>query len=168
MKKKIVALLAAIAAVFGFGLTAGTAFADDYGPSVSYSATTATVAFPAGTFQPNEAVTVYYDDAVVSSVKAIAEVSTTVNAKADGSLTLVYTFVAGQAGKTIAVKAVGAQSGEKDASIKVPATGTPADDNSGNTLSKTGAAVTPYAVAVVLLGAAGAALLAVRKSTVRR
>lgn len=166
MKKKIVAVLAAIAAVLGFGFAANTAMADDYGAKVQYTDTTATVTFPAGTFEPNEEVTVYYDDAVVESVKAIAEVSTKVNAKADGSLTLLYTFKAGQAGKTIAVKAVGAKSGTKTSTIQVPATGKPSTDKA--TTADTGAAVAPYAVAVVLLAAAGIALFAVRKSTARR
>lgn len=124
--------------------------------------------FPAGTFQPNESVTVYYDDAIVADVQQIAEVSKTFTAKADGSLTLLYTFKASQAGKTIAVKAVGAVSGTKTATIQVPATGT--GDQSGTTTTTTTntAAIAPYGVAVVLLAAAGIALFAVRKSTTRR
>ena len=129
MKKKIMAVLAVIAAVLGFGFATNTAMADDYGATVTYSGTTATVTFPAGTFQPNESVTVYYDDAIVADVQQIAEVSKTFTAKADGSLTLLYTFKASQAGKTIAVKAVGAVSGTKTATIQVPATGT--GDQSG-------------------------------------
>ena len=39
--------------------------------------------FPAGTFQPNESVTAYYDDDVVANVQQVAEVSKTFNAKAD-------------------------------------------------------------------------------------
>ena len=159
MKKKIMAVLAVIAAVLGFGFATNTAMADDY----------ATVTFPAGTFQPNESVTVYYDDAIVADVQQIAEVSKTFTAKADGSLTLLYTFKASQAGKTIAVKAVGAVSGTKTATIQVPATGT--GDQSGTTTAttaNTGAAIAPYGVAVVLLAAAGIALFAVRKSTTRR
>ena len=124
MKKKIMAVLAVIAAVLGFGFATNTAMADDYGATVTYGGTTATVTFPAGTFQPNESVTVYYDDAIVADVQQIAEVSKTFTAKADGSLTLLYTFKASQAGKTIAVKAVGAVSGTKTATIQVPATGT--------------------------------------------
>ena len=91
MKKKIMAVLAVIAAVLGFGFATNTAMADDYGATVTYSGTTATVTFPAGTFQPNESVTVYYDDAIVADVQQIAEVSKTFTAKADGSLTLLYT-----------------------------------------------------------------------------
>ena len=151
MKKKIMAVLATIAAVLGFGFATNTAMADDYGATVTYGGTTATVTFPAGTFQPNESVTVYYDDAIVADVQQIAEVSKTFTAKADGSLTLLYTFKASQAGKTIAVKAVGAVSGTKTA-----------------TIANTGAAIAPYGVAVVLLAAAGIALFAVRKNTTRR
>jgi hypothetical protein len=163
MKKKIMAVLATIAAVLGFGFATNTAMADDYGATVT------TVTFPAGTFQPNESVTVYYDDAIVADVQQIAEVSKTFTAKADGSLTLLYTFKASQAGKTIAVKAVGAVSGTKTATIQVPATGT--GDQSGTTTAttaNTGAAIAPYGVAVVLLAAAGIALFAVRKNTTRR
>ena len=166
MKKKIMAVLATIAAVLGFGFATNTAMADDYGATVTYGGTTATVTFPAGTFQPNESVTVYYDDAIVADVQQIAEVSKTFTAKADGSLTLLYTFKASQAGKTIAVKAV---SGTKTATIQVPATGT--GDQSGTTTAttaNTGAAIAPYGVAVVLLAAAGIALFAVRKNTTRR
>lgn len=170
MKKKIMAVLATIAAVLGFGFATNTAMADDYyGATVTYGGTTATVTFPAGTFQPNESVTVYYDDAIVADVQQIAEVSKTFTAKADGSLTLLYTFKASQAGKTIAVKAVGAVSGTKTATIQVPATGT--GDQSGTTTAttaNTGAAIAPYGVAVVLLAAAGIALFAVRKNTTRR
>ena len=111
----------------------------------------------------------YYDDAIVADVQQIAEVSKTFTAKADGSLTLLYTFKASQAGKTIAVKAVGAVSGTKTATIQVPATGT--GDQSGTTTAttaNTGAAIAPYGVAVALLAAAGIALFAVRKSTTRR
>lgn len=151
MKKKIMAVLATIAAVLGFGFATNTAMADDYGATVTYGGTTATVTFPAGTFQPNESVTVYYDDAIVADVQQIAEVSKTFTAKADGSLTLLYTFKASQAGKTIAVKAVGAVSGTTTA-----------------TTANTGAAIAPYGVAVVLLAAAGIALFAVRKNTTRR
>lgn len=175
MKKKIMAMLAVIAAVLGFGFATNTAMADDYGATVTYSGTTATVTFPAGTFQPNESVTVHYDDAIVADVQQIAEVSKTFTAKADGSLTLLYTFKASQAGKTIAVKAVGAVSGTKTATIQVPATGT--GDQSGTTTTTTadtgaaiapyGAAIAPYGVAVALLAAAGIALFAVRKSTTR-
>ena len=74
-----------------------------------------------------------------------------------------------QSGKTIEVKAVGAQSGTKTAPIKVPATGT--GDQSASaapTTAQTGASIAPYAVAVVLLVAAGIALFAVRKNTTRR
>ena len=117
MKKKIMAVLATIAAVLGFGFATNTAMADDYGATVTYGGTTATVTFPAGTFQPNESVTVYYDDAIVADVQQIAEVSKTFTAKADGSLTLLYTFKASQAGKTIAVKAVGAVSGTQTATL---------------------------------------------------
>ena len=162
------AVLATIAAVLGFGFATNTAMADDYAPTVTYSGTTATVTFPAGTFQPNESVTVYYDDAIVADVQQIAEVSKTFTAKADGSLTLLYTFKASQAGKTIAVKAVAA-SGTKTATIQVPATGT--GDQSGTkttTTTNTGAAIALYGVAVVLLAAAGIALFAVRKNTTRR
>ena len=118
--------------------------------------------FPAGTFQPNESVTVHYDGVIVADVQQIAAVSKTFTAKADGSLTLLYTFKASQAGKIIAVTAVGAVSGTKTATIQVPATGT--GDQSGTTTTTTA----DTGVAIALLAAAGIALFAVRKSTTRR
>ena len=44
MKKKIMAVLAVIAAVLGFGFATNTAMADDYGATVTYGTTTATTA----------------------------------------------------------------------------------------------------------------------------
>ena len=125
--------------------------------------------FPAGTFQPNESVTVHYDGAIVADVQQIATVSKTFTAKADGSLTLLYTFKASQAGKTIAVTAVGAVSGTKTTTIQVPATRTgDQSDTTTTTTADTGAAIAPYGVAIALLAAAGIALFAVRKNTTRR
>lgn len=49
MKKKIMAVkVATIAAVLGFGFATNTAMVDDYGATVTYGGTTATVTFPAG------------------------------------------------------------------------------------------------------------------------
>lgn len=168
MMKKFMALLATIVAVLGFGFAANTAVAAPYGATVTVSGNTATVALPAGTFEPNENVTVKWDDAVVADVQQIGE--RTFTAKSDGSLTLRYIFKAGQAGKTITVTA-SAASGTHTASITVPATGA-GDQSVSNTgaatIAKTGATVAPYGVAVALLAAAGIALFAVRKTTNRR
>lgn len=177
MTKKILAVLATIAATLGLSFAANTAFAvdgDSYGASVSVSGNTATVSFPAGAFQPNEQVTVTWDDAVVADVQQIGQ--KTFTAAADGSLNLRYIFKDGQtAGQTITVTAVGAQTGSRTAEITVPATGT--GDQSGNgangstgtlngsgTTANTGASVAPYGVAALMLAAAGIALFAVRKS----
>lgn len=163
--KKIMAVFATIAAVLGFGFASQAAMAADYGANVTVSGSTATVAFPAGTFAPGEPVEVTYDDAVVADVEQVA--TKTFNAKEDGSLTLKYTFKAGFAGKTVAVTAKGLTSGKvANATIEVPgAKVNPTVNPAKDQLSKTGAAVAPYAVAVALLAAAGIALAAVRKTT---
>lgn len=174
MKKKIIAILAAIAALFGMGFATNTALADDYPPTVTVSGTTATVSWPAGTFEPNEAVTVTYDDDIVADVVAIAQKTKTVNAKADGSLTLRYIFKEGQAGKTVTAIVTRANGEQLTADITVPSAGTSAGNDgtitngTAGTTADTGMAVAPYGVAVVLLVAAGLALFAVRKSAARR
>lgn len=177
MTKKILAVLATIAAVLGLSFATNTAFAvdgDGYGASVTVSGNTATVSFPAGAFQPNEQVTVTWDDAIIADVQQIGQ--KTFTAADDGSLNLRYIFKDGQAGQTITVTAVGAQTGSRTAQITVPATG--AGDQSGNdtgsgatgslngsgTTANTGASVAPYGVAALMLAAAGIALFAVRKS----
>ncbi|MBW3081193.1 hypothetical protein [Bifidobacterium saguinibicoloris] len=170
MKKKIMAILAAIVAVLSFGFASNTAFAASYGATVTVSGNTATVSFPAGTFEPNEAVTVTWDDNTVSDVQQIGE--RTFSAKADGSLTLRYVFKPGQEGKTIKVTVTGAVSGTHTASVTMPATG--AGDQSATsstgkaTIAQTGAAIAPYGLAVVLLVAAGFAMFVVRKTTSHR
>lgn len=185
MTKKIMAILAVIATALGLSFATATAFAvdgDGYGASVTVSGNTATVTFPAGAFQPNEQVTVTWDDNVIADVQQIGE--RTFTAAADGSLSLRYIFKEGQAaGQTITVTAVGAQSGSRTAQITVPATGT--GDQSGSngdsgiggiignagesgTTANTGAAIAPYGVAAVLLAAAGLALFAVRRGAGQR
>ncbi|KAA8819938.1 hypothetical protein CSQ85_04495 [Bifidobacterium rousetti] len=186
MKKTIVAVLATIIATLGLGLAAGTAVAEPYGANVTVSGTTATVTFQSGTFEPNETVTVTWDDNVIRDVQQIG--ARTFNAKSDGSLSLRYIFQPNQAGQTVTVT-VSAASGTHSATVTLPATG--AGDQSGDssasgsgttgsdttggvssitagaTVAKTGAAIAPYGVAAVLLAAAGVALFAVRKTSRR-
>ncbi|OZG68569.1 hypothetical protein [Bifidobacterium eulemuris] len=180
MKKKIVALFATIAAVLGFGFATGTAMAvENYSTTGTISGNTVTASAPAGTFAANESVDVTYDTTYVSDVVAIAV--KTVNAKADGSLTLKYILTdaglekADNGGFTIS--AVGKTSGSSfSATVKTgdntPATGAPSNGASNNatgtkTTANTGASVAPYGVAIVLMAAAGVALFAVRKKATR-
>lgn len=174
MKKKIVALLATIAAVFGFGFASSTAMADDYSMTTAPSGNVATVAAPANTFTANEAITVTYDTTYVSDVVSIAV--KTVYAKADGSLTLKYILTdagiqqANAGGFTIT--AVGAESGSTfTTTVKddvAPQTGAPSGDaNADDTTADTGAAIAPYGIAIMLMIAAGVALFAVRKKANR-
>lgn len=183
MKKTIMAVLATIIATLGLGLAAGTAVAEPYGANVTVSGTTAAVTFQSGTFEPNETVTVTWDDNVIRDVQQIG--ARTFTAKSDGSLSLRYIFQPGQAGQTVTVT-VSAASGTHSATVTLPATGS--GDQSGEssasgsgttgsgttggvssitdgaTVAKTGAAIAPYGVAAVLLATAGVALFAVRKT----
>ena len=88
MKKKIVAILATIAAVFGFGFAANTAMAVDYG-SINGNATASTtsVTFTFTGLTPNGKVKVEYFDPVID-VRQIAE--KTFTADANGTLKLQY------------------------------------------------------------------------------
>lgn len=183
MRKTIMAALAAIIAVLGFGFAAETAVAAPYGATVTVTGTTATVTFSSATFEPNESVTVTWDDAIIRDVQQIGR--KTFTSKDDGSLALRYIFQKGQEGKTVTVTA-SASSGTHSATVTLPATGTgdqsgdstnggngSANDTTGsngttnaagNAIAKTGAAIAPYGVAAVLLIAAGIALLAVRRT----
>ena len=66
MKKKIVALLAAIAAVLGFGFASGTAWPNRTARSAPWRATPVTASFTGLT--PNGQVTVTADDNFVSDI----------------------------------------------------------------------------------------------------
>ena len=183
MKKKIVAILATIAAVFGFGFAANSAMADD----ANYGATAPTVSADSIAFHfygltKNGKVTVVYSDPVVD-VQQIAEKIFT--ASAQGTLDVKYILKAGTpAGTEITAKVIDNTTGDVITSTaKVPATGTgtgaagAADASTANgangangstqQTASTGAAIAPYAVAVVLLAAAGISLIAVRKSSAR-
>lgn len=177
LKKKIVAIVAAIAALFAVSAGTTVAFADDYGASITVSGNVATVTFQPGSFEPNETVNVTVDTDYVSNVEQIANKTYTFKADAKGGLNLRFTLTdkAVKEGATITVTAKGATSGKVyTASAKVPATGTgtvtntsTTDSKSGTTLAQTGATVAPYAIAAVLLALAGIAAFAVRKQNTR-
>ncbi|KFI49639.1 hypothetical protein BBIA_1172 [Bifidobacterium biavatii DSM 23969] len=172
MKKKIVALLAAIATVFGFGFASSVAMADDYGITGTVSGSVVTLSAPAGTFAPNEELSITVDDTYVSNVTFAADKTYTGNAHADGSatITLTLTDAALANGYTATYTVKGLTSGKTyTASVTAPATGKGSASGaaSGATTAETGAAVAPYAVAVALLAAAGIAVFAVRKTSVR-
>lgn len=169
MKKKIVAILATIAAVFGFGFAANTAMA--YGATGTVSGNVATFTFTGLT--PGQSYVVSYDDTTVENVTlAATKYSNAAKAHKDGTLTATYTFKAGFAG-TITSSIYAAVDGANEptgaalatASVTVAATGEGTAKK--NETASTGAAIAPYVVAVVLLAAAGISLVAVRKSSAR-
>ena len=162
MKKKIVAILATIAAVFGFGFAANTAMAVDYG-SINGNAT-ASVTFTFTGLTPNGKVKVEYFDPVID-VRQIAE--KTFTADHNGTLKLQYILKEGTpAGTTITATVTDLTTGKTaSASATTPATGEGTAKK--NETASTGAAIAPYVVAVVLLAAAGISLVAVRKSSAR-
>ena len=170
MKKKIVAILATIAAVFGFGFAANSAMAvDQYGATGTVSGNVATFTFTGLT--PDQYYVVSYDDTTVENVTlAATKYSNAAKAHEDGTLTATYTFKKGFAGtinsQIFASDAQGNHSGAALASASVTVAATGAGDTTGAAngvaaeTAKTGAAIAPYAVAVVLLAAAGISLLA--------
>ena len=92
MKKKIVAILATIAAVFGFGFAANTAMA--YGATGTVSGNVATFTFTGLT--PGQRYVVSYDDTTVENVTlAATKYSNVKEAHEDGTLTATYTFKSG-------------------------------------------------------------------------
>lgn len=169
MKKKIVALLAAIAAVFGFGFASSTAMAAGYGETATVSGNVATIGYPAGTFTAGAPIIVTADDTYVSDVKLVAMRDFPAgNAKSDGSANLQYTLTdaAVQAiaeGKTVTVTATDGTHTVETALTKANI----AQTGEGSKVPQTGASVAPYAVAVVLLAAAGCAVFAARKAGAR-
>lgn len=165
MKKKIVALLATIAAVLGFGFAANTAMADPYGSTGAVEGNTVSFSFAGLT--PNGDVTVTADDNVVSDIVQV--VSRTFKADAQGTLAVKYILKEGVApGTVITATATDVTTGKTvTASATVPATGTGTGTTATNTVPQTGASVAPYAVAVVLLAAAGCAVFAARKAGAR-
>ncbi|MGO5068834.1 hypothetical protein [Bifidobacterium catenulatum] len=168
MKKKIVAILATIAAVFGFGFAANTAMA--YGATGTVSGNVATFTFTGLT--PGQYYVVSYDDTTVENVTlAATKYSNAAKAHEDGTLTATYTFKKGFAGTINSQIFVSNASGDPinaalaSAAVTVAATGEGTAKK--NETASTGAAIAPYVVAVVLLAAAGISLVAVRKSSAR-
>ncbi|HAH52914.1 hypothetical protein [Bifidobacterium sp. UBA6881] len=176
MKKKLVAILATIAAVFGFGFAANSAMAADnnYGVTGAGTVSGTTATFTFKNLTPGKNYVVSYDDTNVEHVTlAATKYSNVAAAHADGTLTATYTIKAGFAGtissSVFAVDAAGNPTGSPlaTASVTVAATGEGSASNaaSSNTVAQTGAAVLPFAVVVLMLAAAGIALVAARKTT---
>ncbi|NEG55154.1 hypothetical protein [Bifidobacterium platyrrhinorum] len=157
MMKKIMAVLATVAAVLGFGFATSTAMADDYGQTGTV--TSSSVAVTLNGFTEGEDVVVTSDKG--TSIEQVAQL--TVKAKTGGVVNVKVNGV--PCNTTVTVKGVGQTSGHV-----ATATATTAAcnaDGSAATTANTGASVAPYAVAVVLLAAAGIALFAVRKTSAR-
>lgn len=176
MKKKIVALFAAIAAVFGFGFAANTAMAADYSGTAAISGNV--VSFTLGGFKAGELVDVTYDDTYVASAQVLTVANKTVFGKAGdtGKVQVNYTLKAGTpAGTVITATAKGRESGvTASASYTVKTavgegTGSASEGtgSASNELGNTGASIAPYALAVVLLAAAGFSVFAARKASAR-
>ena len=164
MKKKIVAILATIAAVFGFGFAANTAMA--YGATGTVSGNVATFTFTGLT--PGQRYVVSYDDTTVENVTLTAtKYSNVKEAHEDGTLTATYTFKSGFAGTIASSIYAGNPTGAALASASVTVAATGEGTAKKNETASTGAAIAPYVVAVVLLAAAGISLVAVRKSSAR-
>ena len=121
MKKKIVAILATIAAVFGFGFAANTAMA--YGATGEVSGNVATFTFTGLT--PGQRYVVSYDDTTVENVTLTAtKYSNVKEAHKDGTLTATYTLKSGFAGtiasSIYAVDGAGNPTGAALATASVP------------------------------------------------
>ncbi|MDM8323122.1 hypothetical protein QUW48_06160 [Bifidobacterium pullorum] len=168
MKKKIVALLAAIAAVLGFGFASGTAMAEPYGQIGTVEGSTVTASFTGLT--PNGPVTVTADDNFVSDIVQV--ISKQFYADAQGNLSVKLILKDGVAPGTLISVAATDETTQTSTTVTstVPATGegTPSTDQGQSQVPQTGAAIMPYIVAVVLLAAAGIAVFAARKSSARR
>lgn len=162
MMKKIMAVLATIAAVLGFGFATSTAMADDYGQTGTV--TSSSVAVTLNGFTEGEDVVVTSDKG--TGIEQVAQL--TVKAKTGGVVNVKVNGV--PCNTTVTVKGVGQTSGHVATSTATTAAcnadGSNADGSNATT-AKTGASVAPYAVAVVLLAAAGIALFAVRKTSAR-
>lgn len=166
MKKKIVALLAAIAAVLGFGFATGTAMADPYGQPGVVEGNSVSFTFQGLT--PNGEATVTADDAVVSDIVQV--ISRTFKADENGTLTVKFVLKDGVAAGTVVKATAEDKTTGKTVTLEatVPSTGAGAQaPQTGAQVPQTGASVAPYAVAVVLLAAAGCAVFAARKAGAR-
>lgn len=169
MKKKIVAILATIAAVFGFGFAANSAMAvDQYGATGKVEGSTVTFTF---TNLPKGRYYVASESEAVSAITLAAAKSKIVPID-NGTATATFTVKASCNDTKVTATLYNADTNEAltSADVTVPATGdcgtTTATNGSAQT-ANTGAAIAPYIVAVVLLAAAGISLVAVRKSSAR-
>lgn len=163
MKKKIVALLATIAAVLGFGFATSTAMADPYGQPGVVEGNSVSFTFQGLT--PNGEVTVTADDAVVSDIVQV--ISRTFNADEKGTLTVKFVLKDGVAAGTVVKATAKDETTGKIVTLEATVPSTGPDTQTGNKVPQTGASVAPYAVAVVLLAAAGCAVFAARKAGAR-
>ena len=160
MMKKIMAVLATVAAVLGFGFATSTAMADDYGQTGTV--TSSSVAVTLNGFTEGEDVVVTSDKG--TGIEQVAQL--TVKAKTGGVVNVKVNGV--PCNTTVTVKGVGQTSGHVATSTATTAACNADGSTATNaTTAETGASVAPYAVAIVLLAAAGIALVAVRKTSAR-
>ena len=169
MKKKIVAILATIAAVFGFGFATNSAMAvDQYGATGKVEGSTVTFTF---TNLPKGRYYVASESEAVSAITLAAAKSNIVSITVDnGTATATFTVKASCNDTKVTATLYNADTNEAltSADVTVPATGACETTTNGSAqTANTGAAIAPYIVAVVLLAAAGISLVAVRKSSAR-
>lgn len=157
MKKKLVAVLATVAAVFGFGFASNAALAD-YGTVGNVDGSSVSVTLDG--FASEESVAVTSDKG--DKIETVA--ATTVKATKDGKVSVKVSGVACATEVTVSGK--GATSGH-EASVTTKTAACAEPSSATKTTANTGAAVAPYAVAVALLAAAGVAVFAVRKTNAR-
>lgn len=100
MKKKIVAILATIAAVFGFGFAANTAMAVDYGPTGAGKVSGNTAVFTFKNLDNSKTYIVSSDDqnGNLTGIKLAKVIYSNPAQPTNGVLTATYTFKEGFAG----------------------------------------------------------------------
>lgn len=173
MKKKIVAILATIAAVFGFGFAANTAMAVDYGPTGAGKVSGNTAVFTFKNLDNSKTYIVSSDDqnGNLTGIKLAKVIYSNPAQPTNGVLTATYTFKEGFAAPTIppSTRLTAPMQLESCATASVDRRQLPAKApaKKNETASTPDAAIAPYVVAVVLLAAAGISLVAVRKSSAR-
>jgi hypothetical protein len=175
LKKKIVALVAAAAAIFAVGMGTSSAFAEDYGtvgnPTVSGNVVTVPVTVSDELYEAGfTSVMVTVDDAIVSNVQVAGMKEFgpfPLSPTTPHTVNLKFTLKSGKF--EIAVSAYNQETKQKvsigsiPVDVTLPATGPDTTTEPKDETAKTGAAIAPYAIAVVLLAVAGIVIIAVRK-----
>ena len=176
VKKSLIALFSAIAAVLALGMGASSAFAEDYGATVTATGNTVAFTIPSGTFDSGSDIILSWTDTNISTILKAGSV--TYQADDNGGFSGKVVFSSAVTESTTIV-ATGTKDGSQvEYTIKVlpTATGegtgttTTTHDQSGTTATttaSTGATVLPIVGGIVLLAVAAIAILLLRKKTSR-